>query len=129
MDYECGGIVSVIWWDFLEKRQKIMEKMSLVCFESCCDMFMAADVGGGFREYSTSFVYSDKLLIWVIITIRLLCLHFNGHFSHFELSVWTLFRSKISCHEDVMKMKTKKNYCYVPGLYILFFPNGTKRYC
>ena len=78
-----------------------MEKMSLLCFESYCDMFMAAEVGGGggvFHEDSTSFVYSDNLMIWVIITIRLLCLHFyenrfmekgmkehpeNGYFNHF----------------------------------------------
>ena len=52
---------------------------------------------GGSKEDSTLFVYLDKLLIWVIITIRLLCLRFdenrfmgsmkktpeNGHFSLF----------------------------------------------
>ena len=52
---------------------------------------------GGSNEDSTLFVFLDKLLIWVIITIRLLCLRFdenrfmgsmkehpeNGHFSLF----------------------------------------------
>ena len=61
-----------------------------------------------------------RILIWVIITIRLLCFHLNknrfmekgmkehpenGPFSHFGLRVCTLFRSKIF---TVMKMKTKK---------------------
>ena len=79
------------------------------------------DRGGkeGSNEDSTLFLYLDKLLIWVIITIRLLCLRFdenrfmgsmkehpeNGHFSLFGPRVWTLFRSKIFF---VMKMKTKK---------------------
>ena len=45
-DYECGGIVSVMWWNSSEKRQnKNMEKMSLLCFESCCDMFIGTGMG------------------------------------------------------------------------------------
>ena len=70
-----------------------MEKISLLCFESCCDIFGIEEE----KEDSTLFVYLDKLLIWVIITIRLLCLCFdknrfmgsmkehseNGHFSLF----------------------------------------------
>ena len=74
---------------------------------------------GGSNEDSTLFVFLDKLLIWVIITIRLLCLRFdenrfmgsmqehpeNRHFSLFGPKVWTLFTSKIFF---IMKMKTKK---------------------
>ena len=74
---------------------------------------------GGSNEDSTLFVYLDKLLIWIIITIRLLCLCFDEyrfmrgmkehpeyrHFSLFGPRVRTLFRSKIFF---VMKIKTKK---------------------
>ena len=74
-------------------------------------------VKGGSNEDSNLLVCLDKLLIWVIITIRCLCFDENrfmgsmkehpenGHFSLFGPRVWTLFRSKIFF---VMKMKTKK---------------------
>ena len=39
-------------------------------------MFIGAR-GLGLQKDSTSPVYSDKLLIWVIIIIRLLCLYFD----------------------------------------------------
>ena len=76
---------------------------------------------GGSNEDSTLLVYLDKLLIWVIITIRLLCLRFdenrfmgsmkehleNCHFSLFEPRVWTLFTAKIFfCHEN----ENEENY-------------------
>ena len=39
-------------------------------------MFMG-EGGGGVHEDATSFVYSSKLLLRVIITIKLLCFHFD----------------------------------------------------
>ena len=94
---------------------KNMEKISLLCFESCCDVFGIEGAKGGYNEDSTLFVYWDELLIWGIITIRLSCLCFdknrfmgsmkehpeNRHFSLFGPRVWTLFKSKIFfCHEN-----------------------------
>ena len=81
----------------LRKIRKKMEKISLFCFKSSCDVFGIEGEKKGSNEDSTLFVYLDKLLIWVIITIRLLCLCFdenrfmgsmkehpeNGHFSLF----------------------------------------------
>ena len=66
-------------------------------FPSCEGILRDRGGKGGFNEDSTLFVFLDKLLIWVIITIRLLCLRFdenkfmgsmeehpeNGHFSLF----------------------------------------------
>ena len=57
--------------------RKNIEKISLLCFESCCDVFGIEGAKGGSNEDSTLFVYLDELLNWVIITIRLLCLCFD----------------------------------------------------
>ena len=75
-----------------------MEKISLLCFESCCDVFGIEGEKGGSNEDPTLFVYLDELLMSVIVTIRLLCLCFdknrfmksmkehpeNGHFNLFR---------------------------------------------
>ena len=101
-----------------------MDKISLLCLESCCNVFEIEGAKGGYNEDSTLFVYLDELVIWVIITIRLLCLCFdknrfigsmkehpeNSHFSLFGPRVWTPFRSKIFfCHENWNEQKLSKS--------------------
>ena len=104
-------------WFFGKNKKNGENKFTLLWIMLRCFW----DRGGkrGFNVDSTLFVFLDKLLIWVIITIRLLWLRFdenrfmgimkehpeNGHFSLFGSRDWTLFRSKIFF---VMKMKMKK---------------------
>ena len=118
IDYEYSGIISVMWRDSSEKTKQHGEnKFTLFWIMLRC--FSDRGGKGGSNEDSILFVSLDKLLIWVNITIGLLCLSFdenrfmvsvkehpeNGHFSLFGPRVWTLFRSKIFF---VMKMKTIK---------------------
>ena len=74
-----------------------MDKISLLCFQSCCDVVGIEGEKGAPMRTRPWIVFLDKLLIWVIITIRLLYLRFdenrfmgsmkehpeNGHFSLF----------------------------------------------
>ena len=81
--------------------EKNMEKISLLCFESCCDVFGNEGTKGGSSEDPTLFVYLDALLIWVIITIELLCLCFDKNRfmgsmkEHPENSDFSLFGPKV----------------------------------
>ena len=78
-----------------------MEKISLHCFESCCDVFGIQEAKGGSNEDATLFVYLDELLIWIIITIRLLCLSFDENSfmgsmkEHPENSDFSLFGPRV----------------------------------
>ena len=69
-------------------------------------------------------MYLDKLLIWVIITVRLLCLRFDenrfmgsmrehpkkGHFRLFGPRVCNLFRSNSTlCNEGDLSVSTARN--------------------
>ena len=103
---------------FFGKNEKKMEKISLLCFESCCDVFgIEGEKGASTRTRPYSCSSINHWFGWLLLLYY--CLRFdknrfmgsikehpeNGHFSLFGPRIWTLFRSKIFF---VVKMKTKK---------------------
>ena len=107
-----------MWRDSSEKTKK-KEKISSLCFESCCDVFGIEGEKGApmrTRPYSCSWInYWFGLLLlldyYVFVLMKIGSWEVwkntrkNGHFSLFGPRVWTLFRSKIFF---VMKIKMKK---------------------